>query len=98
MSYSCNVTAATKAEAKSAVAAKFDEIVAQQPIHARDRAAALANANAAIDLLVDDDTMQVVVALNGYVGWRESLTEAADNALTAASISASASLVKPSAA
>lgn len=95
MSYSVSVTAANKAAAKSAVAAKFDEVVAAQPIHARDREAAIANANAAIDLLTDDDTMHVAVSLNGYVGWRDPLTAAGDNPLTAASVSASASLVKP---
>lgn len=96
MSYSFSVIAANKAAAKSAVAAKFDEVVATQPIHARDRAAALGNANAAIDLLVDDATLHVSVSVNGYVGWRDPLTEAADNALVGATISASAGLVNPS--
>lgn len=70
MSYSFNVKAADKAAAKEAVAAKFDEmVVAQQPIHARDRAAVLANANTVIDLLADDDTKDVSVSCNGYVSW-----------------------------
>lgn len=69
MSYSFQVKAATKAEAKAAVEAKFDEIISQQPIHARDRAAVLANANAVIDLLADDDTKDVSVSCNGYLSW-----------------------------
>jgi hypothetical protein len=69
MSYSFNIKAATKAVAKEAVAAKFDEQVAQQPIHARDRAAVLANANTVIDLLADDDTKDVSVSCNGYLSW-----------------------------
>lgn len=95
MSYSFSVTAANKAAAKAAVAAKFDEVVASQPIHARDRAVALANAGAAIDALADDDALHVGVNLSGSLGWREQLTAAADNPLTSVSISASASLFKP---
>ena len=71
MSYSCNVTAATKAEAKSAVAASSVVIGAAADSRARQGRGARQRQRA-IDLL-DDDTMQVVVALNG-VGWRESLT------------------------
>lgn len=69
MSYSFGVKAPNKAAAKEAVAAKFDEVVASQPVHARDRAAVLANANAIIDLLADDDTKDVAVSCNGYVSW-----------------------------
>jgi hypothetical protein len=69
MSYSFGVRASNKAAAKEAVAAKFDEMAASQPIHARDRAAALANANAVIDLLADDDTKDVAVSCNGYLSW-----------------------------
>lgn len=70
MSYSFNVKAADKAAAKVAVEAKFDEtVVAQQPVHARDRAAVLANANTVIDLLADDETKDVSVSCNGYVSW-----------------------------
>lgn len=97
MSYSFSVTAANKAEAKTAVAAKFEEVVTAQPIHARDREAALANANAVIDLLNDDDTKHVTVNLNGYVGWLDMLTAAADNPLRSASVSANATLIEPAA-
>lgn len=72
MSYSFGVKAPTKAAAKEAVAAKFDEIVGQQPIHARDRAAVLANANTVIDLLADDDSKDVAVSCNGYLSWNGS--------------------------
>ncbi|MBR0687367.1 hypothetical protein JQ594_15655 [Bradyrhizobium manausense] len=98
MSYSFSVTAANKAAAKEAVRVKFDEMVASQPIHARDRNAALSNAIAAIDALVDDDAMHVSVSMSGSVGWRDTLTAACDNPLTACSISAHAYLVKPEAA
>lgn len=75
MSYSFSVMAADKAAAKAAVAAKFDEMVASQPVHARDRAAVLANANAVIDLLADDDTKDVRVNFNGYVSWTNPASE-----------------------
>lgn len=69
MSYSISAKAGTKELAKAAVALKFDEIVSSQPIHARDRAAILANAGAAIDLLADDDTKDIAVSCNGSVIW-----------------------------
>lgn len=91
MSYSFQVKAPTKAAAKEAVTAKFDEIVVQQPIHARDRAAVICNAVAVIDLLADDDSKAIVVSCNGYVSWPSGGVE--DARLSSASISASASYV-----
>ena len=88
MSYSFQVQAPTKAAAKEAVAAKFDEIVAQQQIHARDRDAVLANASAVIDLLADSDEKDVLVSCNGYVSWPSGGVEEAQ--LNAAAVSASA--------
>lgn len=89
MSYSFNIRAADKAAAKEAVAAKFDEIIGQQPIHARDRAAVLSNANAVIDLLADDDTQDVSVSCNGYVSWSSGAAETA--AFNTASVACSTS-------
>lgn len=91
MSYSFTVRAPSKAAAKDAVSAKFDEVIAIQPIHARDKAAALANAGTVIDLLADDDTRDVSVSVAGYVGWLDVLREDGSNALHSANVSASAS-------
>jgi SHS2 domain-containing protein len=77
MSYSFQVKAATKEAAKEAVTAKFDEVVASQPVHARDRAAVLANANTVIDLLADDDSKDVSVSVNGFVSWSTGTIEEA---------------------
>lgn len=88
MSYSFQVKASTKAIAKDAVAAKFDEIVAQQPIHARDRAVVIANASCVIDLLADNDGKDVVVSCNGYVSWPSGTVE--DAQLSHVSVAASA--------
>lgn len=96
MSYSFTVKAPNKAEAKQAVEEAFDKVVAQQPIHARDRAAAIANASAVIDMLVDDPDFHISVSVNGYVGWREVLNAEGSNPLSSASVSAGASLVTPS--
>jgi len=93
MSYSFSIQAPTKAAAKDAVAAKFEEVIAAQPIHARDKAAALANANAVIDLLMDDGAREISVSVNGYVGWQEVLREDGSNPLQSASVSATASYV-----
>lgn len=94
MSYSFSVLATDKTLAKITVAAKFDEVVTpHQPIHKRDRDAALAVASAMIDLLVDDDAMDVSVSLNGYVSWRDNLKDDASNPLVAASVGCSAALI-----
>lgn len=74
MSYSFNIKAANKEAAKAAVSAKMEEIVSLQPGHARDQMAVCANAFAAIDHLVDDDTMDINIAMNGsttYYGGKE---------------------------
>ena len=91
MSYSINFRAASKADAKATVSAELDKVVAQQPVHAVDRAGAEAAAGAQIDLLNDDDSMDVSVSMSGSVGG----TWGADNTvtdLTQANISVYASL------
>lgn len=93
MSYSFSVKASNKSAAKEAVAAKFDEVLAVQPIHQRDKDAALANVNSVIDLLADDLTRDVSVSVNGYVGWKEVLREDCSNPLQNVSISACASYI-----
>jgi hypothetical protein len=93
MSYSFSVKAATKAEVKEAVAKYFDDqVIAHQPVHARDRAAVLANANAVIDLLGDDETKDIHISCNGYVSWAVA-GEQSEVPLTVASITASAGYV-----
>ncbi len=104
MSYSFNVSAATKSDARAAVAAKLDEVIASQLIHTRDKDAILANASAVIDLLSDAAPADHVVRVscNGYVSWADVAllpdgSNAADIPFRSASISAGASYVKPSA-
>lgn len=91
MSYSFNVRAATKAEAKTAVAAVFDKVVADQPTHEHDKAAVLANANAAIDLLADNDEMDVEVSCSGWLSWISHQDDPLP--INAANINCAASLV-----
>lgn len=69
MSYSFTVKAADKAAAKAAVEVEFDKVVATQTIHARDRAAVLANASAVIDLLEDNPDKDITVSCNGSLSW-----------------------------
>jgi len=71
MSYSFQFTAATKEEAKQRTAEKFDEVLAFQPSHEKDKDAALANANAMIDLLGDvPDNQEISVSCSGSIGWQ----------------------------
>lgn len=70
MSYSFTVKAATKAEAKQAVADRFDEVVLGQSVHKVDRDAALAAAGAFVDMLAEpkeNDEYQVMI--NGSLSW-----------------------------
>lgn len=83
MTYHFTAQGATKDEAKQAVADQFDLMMGVQPVHSKDRAAAIANAAAVIDLLADDETKGVQVTLNGYVSWQVT-------GLNAASVSATA--------
>lgn len=88
MSYSFTVRAANKQAAKAAVAAKFDEVATQQACHHRDKAQACAAADAFVDLLNDDDSKDVVVAINGslmgqWTGSDVTLIESAAVSITA---------------
>lgn len=74
MSFSFTITGKDKAAAKAAVAVEMDKVVAHQPMHARDRAAVQATADAFIDLLADDESKDVRVSCNGYLSWNGSGT------------------------
>lgn len=65
MSYSFAVRAATKTQAKEKVAAEFEKAASAQICHERDKQQALAAANAFIDLLADDESLDVVVSMHG---------------------------------
>lgn len=69
MSYSFNVRAASKALALVAVAEAMAQVVVSQPAHVVDQDACLAAANTQINLLPDDDSKDVAVSCNGYLGW-----------------------------
>lgn len=87
MSYSFQVRAATKSEAKDKVAAKFKEVVAAQACHERDREPALAAANAMIDLLDDTaaEDREVSVMMSGYLSGRWVVSDV--SSVTATSVS-----------
>lgn len=86
MSYSFTITAPNKSDAKIAIEKHFDEqVIAWQPVHARDRSAVLSNAKSAIDLLADRPDMDVRVDCDGYVSWTTD-----ENAFGAVRISVSA--------
>lgn len=70
MSYSFNITASSKDEAKVKASQEFDSIVVAQPNHAKDRSLALANISAAIDLLDDEPTQDIRVEAWGSLSWQ----------------------------
>jgi hypothetical protein len=70
MSYSFTVFAANKEEARAKVAAEFDSVEQQQPVHRADRAQAEATASSFIDLCeepAEDQELSVRVA--GSINW-----------------------------
>lgn len=95
MSYSFQVKAATKKEAKAAVVAKFDEIISQQPIHERDRESVIYNANRAVDILSDNPNKDVQVSCHGYLTWSGvgSFEPQSEAEVSGCSIAASAAFV-----
>lgn len=89
MSYSFNIRAATKAQALTDVTLKFDEVVAMQACHARDKGAALAAASAMVGLLDDDESRDVVVGMSGYLSGQWVGHDVASISCAAVSVNAS---------
>lgn len=99
MSYSFSVRGADKASVRASISAELDKVVAQQPIHAADRAQAEANANGVIDVIPEPSAGEEISAtVNGYVQWRGVLNGEPPATIIGANINASASIVaKPTA-
>lgn len=70
MSYSFSVRASSKASVALLVAAELERVVEAQSIHAKDAKAALAAAEALIEVLANDADADVRVDMSGSVGWR----------------------------
>jgi hypothetical protein len=70
MSYSFSAGGLTKALAKADVDNRLQDVAETQKIHARDRAAAQAAADAMIDQLVDPtDAQRINVSMSGSLAW-----------------------------
>lgn len=69
MSYSFSAKAATKALVLVAIAAKLDEVVVAQPVHAVDRDQALASAKEMLSVVEDDPAREISVSVHGSV-WK----------------------------
>jgi len=91
MSYSFNVKAASKAEAKLKIAAELDKVVASQSVHAKDRDQAQAAAHAFVDVLDDDEAKDVSVSVNGWLSGNWAGNDLAS--FTGACVGVTASLV-----
>jgi len=71
MSYSFSVNAPDRAALLAAVSAKFDEIVAQQPVHRYDRDHVEKTTGIQLGLLGEPLEGQCFFAnINGYLSWR----------------------------
>jgi hypothetical protein len=65
MSYSFQVTGATKAEALDKIADQLAAVVLAQPPHAADQLQAQGAAESFINLLADDDEKDISVSMHG---------------------------------
>jgi hypothetical protein len=94
MSYSFSIKAVSKTQAKEKVAEAFDGVVVGQAIHDVDRDAAVACAEAFIDILGEpSDGDEVRVSVNGYLSWQGDMSNAN---FTGANVTISASIAKAS--
>lgn len=92
MSYSFYARGATKAAVIAALAVKFDDVVASQPVHAADRPQAEAAAAAFLGVLPDDaGEKDFYVSVSGSVSWTGTLD--VDAVIVTAGVNVSASLV-----
>lgn len=104
MSYSISARGATIAAALAAIGVAFDQqVVASQPIHARDRDAALGCAEAMSKQLGECPAgYEVAVSLSGSLGWTGTAggtgADSPDFNITAASTQASVYFTTPPAA
>lgn len=69
MSFSFNVTAATKAQAKVRVSEEMAKVLSYCVEHAHDLHAAIAVGHAYIDLLKEDPTKDICVSMYGSLGY-----------------------------
>lgn len=68
MSYSFNAKGPSKTEAILDAEAKFDKVVADMPIHAKDKDLVLAHLRAVVAVVAEPrDTEDVYIAMNGYM-------------------------------
>jgi len=92
MSYSYSLKAPNKAAATAEAAAQFDKVQEAQPVHAHDRAAALAAAESALGLIAEPGELEEVsLSVSGWLSgqWQKDGTL---SVVTGASISVSASI------
>ncbi|MHB0965293.1 MAG: hypothetical protein ACYC36_02455 [Bellilinea sp.] len=68
MSYSFQIRAATKAEAKDRIFLKLAEVCAAQPAHLPDSKVAFESAAELINMVADDTSRDIVVDMSGSTG------------------------------
>lgn len=75
MSYSFTITAPNKDLALRAVLKEWDKVESAQSCHQRDRTAVLGAAEGMLNVLVADETQDVVVAMSGSLTGKWSGTD-----------------------
>ena len=76
MSYSFSGRVANRTLAREAIKVEWDKVVEHQPIHAKDRPAAEAMANAFLDLMDEErEDHALAYGCNGGVGYTEDTSK-----------------------
>lgn len=90
MSYSFSAQGSDKASARKAAEEAFDKMVETQPIHAKDKDAAMANLDTVMALVIEDADCDVAVHCNGYLSVD---ADGKPTDVTGASVASSVSLI-----
>lgn len=94
MSYSFNIRVASAVLAATAIASKFDEVVASQPVHEKDREVAIATAGAIVGLIGEPaEGQEISISVSGWLQWQHIEGQAAPESFTGCSLTVSASIV-----
>jgi hypothetical protein len=92
VSYSFTVSGTSKADAIAKVVAEFDQVVAQQPVHAADNHAGVVAAKAFIHLLQEPAADEVIaVNVYGSLSWQD-YSDTAPTVFRSANVGVNASI------
>lgn len=95
MSYSFNVRAENRNDARHKVADKFDEVIKSQPIHARDREGLIKAVKGLVDIITIPEGLVLQISCNGSMQWNGKGDDTTQADIVGASVAVQVECVKP---